>query len=147
MAFVGKSGRPQKASIQNAYSAVLQHLETERFIEIDDYNASNVERLKREAFESDSWAMLFQSKVASLKKSIDKQNACLQEFMTTFGSVCLDVSVVAAPKKDHAPSKKRRRGHAISKEDKDRQAALTTIAKVMSDLNEQLRTIAENKIA
>lgn len=57
--FRGQLALAKNMAIQNAYDSALKYLDAEKLIKIDDCNADAVTRLKRDAFRSDSWAMLF----------------------------------------------------------------------------------------
>lgn len=46
--FLGSAAISKNIAIQNAYHAVLEYLENENRIEINDYNAKNVIRLKKD---------------------------------------------------------------------------------------------------
>lgn len=70
--FRGQFASTKNASIENAYDTALRYLDTEKIIKIDDYHASTVTRLKQVVFRSDSWAMLFQDTLASLRQTTDK---------------------------------------------------------------------------
>jgi len=75
--FSGKSAPTKKMSIQNAYAAAVQYLEDASIVIVDDHNASNVSRLKKELFCSDSWSMLFEYKAKKLIHTLATNNAKL----------------------------------------------------------------------
>jgi hypothetical protein len=120
--FSGKSAPTKKMSIQNAYAAAVQYLEDASMVIVDDHNASNVSRLKKELFCSDSWSMLFEYKAKKISHTLATNNAKLRDFLLSFDSFYQDASASFAlldATKNNTPPRKRARHQSMQQADSE----------------------------
>lgn len=127
--FSGKSAPTKKMSIQNAYATAVQYLEDASMVIVDDHNASNVSRLKKELFCSDSWSMLFEYKAKKLSHTLATNNSKLRDFLLSFDSFYHDASASFAlldATQNKTPPRKRARHQSIQQADSEDAALIVS---------------------
>lgn len=144
----GSYGLTKKLSVQNAYTAALQCLENKRMVIVDDYNAPNVSRLKKELFCSNSWSMLFEYKADNLRSAVVAKNKALRSFLSSFDSFCQDAStnlaLLFSPQAAAPPSKKRRRRDVAGPTAQDRTAVCERLSQSLMRLRTELLSLTND---
>ena len=134
--FLGSSALTKNLSIENAYHTVLTHLENEKRIVIDDYNAEHVSKLKADVFRSNTWLMLFEDKAKKLKNEISAKKMVLHQFLSSFDFVCQEASMVLPllpPKQMASPRKKSRQEMIQSSSKIDPASACCSLSKTLNE--------------
>lgn len=127
--FSGKSAPTKKMSIQNAYATAVQYLEDASMVIVDDHNASNVSRLKKELFCSDSWQCCSNTKQKKLSHRLATNNAKLRDFLLSFDSFYHDASASFAlldATQNKTPPRKRARHQSIQQADSEDAALIVS---------------------
>ena len=148
--FIGKPALTKKLSIHNAFSAAIKYLEDESMIQVDDYNADNVSRLKQELFSSDSWSMLFEHKTKKLIHTINRNDAKLHDFIISFDTFYQEASnafqLLAETSHSTPPKKRLRREAVLGIGQEDPASAMKNLSDSLFKMRTQLDSLVGKKI-
>lgn len=145
--FFGSMASLKNDAIENAYWAVLQHLENKNLIEVDDYNAKKFAQATSEILSSNSWAMLFEDKTKKLKQELALQKNTLQELLGKLVVLRQEISSTiccVAPSKPRKGTKKRpRQLQAGDDEDIGRFSTYCDFSATLRNIELELRALSQ----